>query len=396
MGGRGEKEKEVRMPFYLKQPEAIAETPIMMSYCFSGHRIRFSTGISIPPGDWNQKSQRPKVSCQSAEKLTMYLRRIESRVNEVYYLLKSDFADVTPEVLRNAIIRDLKLDGRKENLVTYWPRFMSERTLSKKDTYGYKAALQIVKDFGRSKEFTDINQAWFDAFLSHMTTMKYGKNYQGKITMLVRSVISGALKDGVHKNEAFREFTPPKEDVDSIYLNMDELMALHNLKLTGSWAQVRDRFLIGCFTGLRFSDNQKITKESIRDGLLFDKNKKTKTNVVIPIHWVVEDIMARYPSGMPKSFSDVYINREIKLIGEKAKINTPIMVKGKPIKKYNLITTHTARRSFCTNLFLAGVPAMSIMYISGHKTETAFKKYIRITSTQNAIKMASHEYFKRP
>lgn len=385
------------MPFYLKQPEATTDTPIMMSYCFAGHRIRFSTGISIPPAEWNKKSQRPKVSYQSAETLTMYLRRVESRVNEVYYVLKSDFADVTPEVLKNAIIRDLKLDGRKENLVTYWPRFVAERNLSVKDTYGYKAALQIVTDFNRSKEFTDINQAWFDAFLTHMTTMKYGKNYQGKITMIVRSVINGALKDGVHKNEAFREFTPPKEDVDSIYLTMDELMALHNLELKSvSWQQVRDRFLIGCFTGLRFSDNQKITKESIRDGLLFDKNKKTKTNVVIPIHWVVEDIMARYPSGMPKNFSDVYINKEIKLIGEKAGIKTPIMVKGKTVPKYELITTHTARRSFCTNLFLAGVPSMSIMWISGHKTETAFKKYIRITSTQNAVKMAKHEFFKRP
>ncbi len=382
------------MPFYLKQPEAATDTPIMMSYCFAGHRIRFSTGISIPPAEWNKKSQRPKVSYQSAETLTMYLRRVESRVNEVYYVLKSDFADVTPEVLKNAIIRDLKLDGRKENLITYWPRFVSGRNLSVKDTYGYKAAMQIVTGFNRSKEFTDINQSWFDAFLNHMEATGYGKNYQGKITMLVRSVIGGALKDGVHKNEAFREFTPPKEEVDTIYLNMDELMALYNLELTGSWAQVRDRFLIGCFTGLRFSDNQKITKESIRDGLLFDKNKKTKTNVVIPIHRIVEDIMAKYPSGMPKNFSDVYINKEIKLIGEKAGINTPIMVKGKTVPKHDLITTHTARRSAVTNMYLAGVPPTAIKMITGHKTDSSFNKYLRITSEESAINISQHKFFK--
>lgn len=53
-------------------------------------------------------------------------------------------------------------------------------------------------------------------------------------------------------------------------------------------------------------------------------------------------------------------------------------------KKYELISTHTARRSFATNLFKAGFPAISIMKITGHKTEKAFMRYIKITEEQNA------------
>ena len=55
--------------------------------------------------------------------------------------------------------------------------------------------------------------------------------------------------------------------------------------------------------------------------------------------------------------------------------------------KYEWITSHTARRSFCTNEFLAGTPVKLIMKISGHKKETRFYKYIRITAEEAAQKM---------
>lgn len=55
--------------------------------------------------------------------------------------------------------------------------------------------------------------------------------------------------------------------------------------------------------------------------------------------------------------------------------------------KYEWITTHTARRSFCTNEFLAGSPVKLIMKISGHKTEKDFYKYIRITPEEAGQKM---------
>ena len=63
------------------------------------------------------------------------------------------------------------------------------------------------------------------------------------------------------------------------------------------------------------------------------------------------------------------------------------------VKKYQLITNHTARRSFATNLYLAKVPTLAIMKMTGHKTEKSFLKYIRVTSEENAINIAQHPYF---
>jgi integrase len=55
--------------------------------------------------------------------------------------------------------------------------------------------------------------------------------------------------------------------------------------------------------------------------------------------------------------------------------------------KYGWITSHTCRRSFCTNEFLAGTPVELIMKISGHKSLQDFYKYIRITSEEAGRKI---------
>lgn len=61
--------------------------------------------------------------------------------------------------------------------------------------------------------------------------------------------------------------------------------------------------------------------------------------------------------------------------------------------KYKLVSSHTARRSFATNAYLAGVPTISIMKITGHKTESAFMKYIKISGKENAVKLKGHKFF---
>ena len=55
--------------------------------------------------------------------------------------------------------------------------------------------------------------------------------------------------------------------------------------------------------------------------------------------------------------------------------------------KYEWITSHTCRRSFCTNEFLAGTPVDLIIKISGHKSLKDFYKYIKIAPEQAGQKI---------
>jgi hypothetical protein len=65
----------------------------------------------------------------------------------------------------------------------------------------------------------------------------------------------------------------------------------------------------------------------------------------------------------------------------------------KRVPKYDLVKTHTARRSFCTNYFLAGKPIQNIMLYSGHKTEKEFCKYVRVEKEQEALSVFKSGFF---
>ena len=64
------------------------------------------------------------------------------------------------------------------------------------------------------------------------------------------------------------------------------------------------------------------------------------------------------------------------------------------VPKYKLITTHTARKSGATNMYLAGIPSIDIMKLTGHTTEVSFLKYIKVTKQETAVSLSNHPYFK--
>ena len=62
-------------------------------------------------------------------------------------------------------------------------------------------------------------------------------------------------------------------------------------------------------------------------------------------------------------------------------------------KKHELVSTHTARRSFATNAYKAKVPMLSIMKITGHKKTETFQKYISLSNEEHAELMSSNSFF---
>lgn len=143
-------------------------------------------------------------------------------------------------------------------------------------------------------------------------------------------------------------------------------------------------------------ENVNLTNNTLRV-----RTQKTGEWVVIPLHKYVRNIIKRY-KGFPKGRANQYLNRELKHIAKAACIKGSVVLTrtqgGKKVsttyQKWELITTHTARRSFATNLFKAGIPAISIMKITGHKNVATFMKYIKIDAQENAEIIAKHRIFK--
>ncbi|MEY4903070.1 MAG: hypothetical protein RLZZ292_885 [Bacteroidota bacterium] len=170
--------------------------------------------------------------------------------------------------------------------------------------------------------------------------------------------------------------------------------------------KARDLFLMGCYTGLRYGDFSTLTKEHFttaigKNGEKIDVIKKltlkTIHPVTIPVFPETKVLINKYDEHPPEKITNQKLNEYIKEIGQIVGLDSNVMIpvnKGgvnteTNFKKYELIRTHTARRSFATNLHLQGFPSLEIMRITGHTTETQFKKYIRVTNEENAVNVAA-------
>ena len=217
-----------------------------------------------------------------------------------------------------------------------------------------------------------------------------------------------AAERGLHTNLAHkkRKFKSLNEEADTIYLSLEEIKKIENTDLSESprLDKVRDLFLIGCYTGLRFSDFTKIKPENIQTGkpILKYRTQKTGERVYIPIHPTAMKIFDKHNRKLPKAYQNQVMNRYLKELAELAGINdltettitrAGILEKSKK-PKFKLVTTHTARRSFATNAYLSGIPSIAIMKITGHKSEKSFLKYIRVTKQQNADLLLNHPFFQ--
>jgi integrase len=194
------------------------------------------------------------------------------------------------------------------------------------------------------------------------------------------------------------EFDTRREETDSIYLTESELLELMAINQFNSVVeeQVRDVFVLGCFTGMRFSDYSTLDTKAIRNNRLEFVQKKTGNKVTIPIHPTVRQILEKYNYELPEVPANNEFNRIIKLVGEKLPSLHVSFVKQitykrerKQVKmmKYEFLQTHTARRSFCSNEYLRGTDPMVIMAISGHKSHKSFMRYIKVSGEQFADKL---------
>ena len=159
-----------------------------------------------------------------------------------------------------------------------------------------------------------------------------------------------------------------------------------------------DLFHIGAETGLRFSDYSRLSKYHLKENFIRISTNKIQDMVVIPISARLKSVLSNYEDHSVFQISNQYFNRELKEILKLADFTEKVVIstkKGtktieKTFEKWELVSSHTCRRSFCTNQFLKGVPSLLIRKISGHKTEKAFLEYIKVDEELAAKEMMKY------
>ena len=406
--------------FLLRDPKANQPTLINCFLRFNKERIVFPTGEKILPVEWDSVKQRAINSKKYPHnsELNVWLDKIEAEIKSVFRGLNLDNVSPTPEVIKDKINERLfnKINNKVPSLLKFIESYIQvcSQIKNPNTVRTYVTTFKHLQSFAQfnkiNLDYSTINLEFYNNFINYLThELNLSQNTLGKHIQIFKTFLNEATDRGFNKKLEFRgrRFKRPSEPVESIYLSKDELDKLLYLDLSekSNYERVRDLFLIGCYTGLRYSDFTQVRPENIKNEggnhFITITTQKTTTKVVIPLHPIVVTILNKYNGNIPKPMSNQKMNQYIKVIGEMAGLNSNIPITrtkaGRKIKsvipKFNLIHTHTCRKSFATNAFLAGVPTLAIMKITGHLTENQFLKYVRVTQEENANNLINHKFF---
>lgn len=208
---------------------------------------------------------------------------------------------------------------------------------------------------------------------------------------------------------SFAEIDMRLEETSAVFLSMNEITRIYYYKFEKQDKRlakeyIRDLFVIGCLTALRYSDYSMLSVSNLQDGYIVKRTKKTNVTVKVPAHDYVKELFAKYNGAIPSGICIQYFNKYLKMImreiGLTDKITYSYTVGGElrteTKDKCDLISSHTARRSAATNLYLTGrMKTLEIMKLTGHKTESCFFKYIRLTGDDTARSISGDMFFRK-
>ena len=429
--------------FVLKEPTGDKPTPIYLLYRHRSQRLKYSTGQTILPALWDADGQHARTNQPKPKdrepfvSLNARLSRYRAALTQITNRCQLANIEPTVDEVRAQLDKEFDADKSRKQAVArrpaapvavgffdYCEQFLSDckagnrltqanREYSISMLKGFRTTVNHLTEFGKTypaiSKFDGFTMTFYQRFKMYLTGKDFTLNTVGKIIKNVKILLKEGYRDGVHTNVIFshEDFKKMTEEVDNIYLTTDELQRLYDLDLTGNarLTTVRDAFLIGCYTGLRFSDFMQIHPHNLTttpDGtLLTIHTQKTGARVMVPLAPNPLAILERYGYQTPKVLSNQKFNDYLKELAERADLTELIQTTrtkgGRKVtttrRKWEMVTTHTARRSFATNAYKAGVSTVDIMKMTGHKTETSFMRYIKVTAEDTGLRMLAHPHF---
>lgn len=314
---------------------------------------------------------------------------------------------------------------------------------------------EFQKSIKRKIDFDDIDIQVYHEYTAWLKKKNYSINSVGKCISNLKVILEAARSEEYHTNVKYtdKKFKSTRVEVDSIYLpkeDLDRLMAVDCSKVLAicramdkeagedepiddkqngkGYEIARDIFMVGCWTAQRVSDYNNIRKDQIdyftrkfvaqepdpndpskmidvikteTKTVINIRQQKTGAKVAIPCSSQLLSILEKYDYNLPH-LADQNINDYIKLVAKAAGMTEKIEIvttkggvpKKEYIPKYDLIHTHTARRTGATLMYLSGMDIYDIMKITGHSSPATLKKYIKANELEVLGKiMDKYNYF---
>lgn len=413
--------------FTLRKTPSGKDGLIMLRFSYFGKRLQVSTGFTVPLKYWNTASGRLKEvqAFPEGKAINAHLDRLANGTKEIFsqYVAQGQFP--TPQQFKEDWLKRFRPDRAKEDeapalgLFEFMQALIQERKGMNRPgssllVYGNcKNNLEAYqKAKGKALTFEGLNSAFLADFVAWLFAQGFSDAYTHKNISTLKMFVREAENRGVTQACPLLKVKIPvsKRSKDTVYLNERELEHLFSLELEGKLANVRDLFLIGAYTGLRFSDFTQVKAENIQpiesNGKTVDclviTTQKTKQKTVLPLtNPILRAILERNGWKAPRVISNQKLNNYLKELAQEAGFTQEVEIseykagrqEKKTVQKWELISSHTARRSFATNAFKKGLPPAQIMKFTGHTSVQTLMKYIKAGLEETAVELSEHAFF---
>lgn len=405
------------MKFYLFNTNS-KKSPIYLDVNFKSLRARMSTGISINTNTWDNKKRNVSSKHHNFKLINNKLKSIEAGVNSFVYELKIKEQVINNDEFRNSILsiikpqeykrRVAKMESKEIYFIPIYQDWINKKKslklIKEKTMYNHERSFVLLKEFCDIKKielkFEDFKKSFCDEFTSYLI---FEKNYReitvGNVFKNIKAFLREMMADAkipLSNLNFVKVVKEASEDKISLSDKDIELLEKFNSK-DKLLMQARDLFLFQLFTLQRVGDLKQIEKKQIdlEQNIIIIKQKKTEKGVVLPLFKIQKEILIKYNFKLPKMQLTKY-NLLIKEVCKEAGITEEIVlykkeklkVTAETYKKYEKISSHTARRTGITYLCRQNIPLEQVMLLSGHRSLATLQKYIKLDKmeTINNIK----------
>lgn len=372
--------------------------------------------IFVLPKDFDENDNGGRVR-KTHPNAILYNQKISNELNKVE---GAYFKNPTQSVQQ-------LLEGPQKKITTvneYFDRFIKEAKIGKATFRGKRYAINTIEVYEGAKkkideyckltkkelQFSDITIKFYNDFVFFLRQVGLKDNSVGSCMHIIKAIYSRAGEDGFHSNSG-KFIKIIRRNVENIYLTLTEIKAIECLEVPKNLETEKDRFLVSYYFISRFGDSLNIKKHNLyfeNGGWIYKAiHEKTGNRVEIPVGELAYNILEKYNFIIPKTYNHTAIRR-IQKICKLAGINSEVVIseegidenQGKTVqntyKKWELVTTHTARRSMATHLLKSKeLDLKQIQLLGGWKTMASMEKYFKSTMSETVQEVKHISLFSR-
>ena len=387
------------MAFRLKSYSA-KKTVIRLEVYIKGEKSRFkyNTGRTIEPKYWSNKLNRCKSLKGDVGKRNREVNVILNEYETALQRIKDLYGGaLTADKLKKSLdsyfkVNEVEVIKEVETVDNYFRLYHEE--LKGLGSVEHKSIKHYERVFNKFKEFENGKKVYLknlkdNVYVGFIVFLrdKYGLNDNTLYRNFgyFKTFLNWCIKKGVEVPNDFKNIKLSPFDTDDISLTTQDIDTLAGLELEPRLERHRDLFLIGCYSGQRFSDYSVFEKADIQGDLIIKRAEKTETHSFIPLHPKLKALLDKYNWELGKISSQKFnknIQKICKLAGFTEEIKNTSYIGSKKVveikQRWQMVASHTARRTFITIAAEKMMPDHIIMSITGIRDPKTLKKYKKV------------------